>query len=152
MHILAWSAGCLVIWPWDSVSNVREPLHPEERDKNGEKFSHHMITIPYEKNKFKTEKKKKEKEKRPMMKPLIHPECMKLWVTLEQKVLFNFKTNDMTTKIKAKRKCMCLGSLDVPVSGLTFKSPQFVPCRSSKSGYWLLQCVTHHVGDACLIY
>ena len=38
---------------------MTEPLHPEERDKNGEKFSHHMITIPYEKNKFKTEKKRK---------------------------------------------------------------------------------------------
>ena len=82
MHVLVGFAGWLVIWPWDSVSTVREPLHPEERGKYGEKLSHHMITIPYVKNKLKTEKKKKEKCS--MMKPLIQPVCIKLWVTLEQ--------------------------------------------------------------------
>ena len=72
-------------------------MHPGESGKNGEKSSHYMIIIPYVKNKFKNEKKKKRCY---MMEPLIQPMCMKSYVTPKQKVLFHFKTNDMTMKMK----------------------------------------------------
>lgn len=75
---------------------MREPLHPGESGKNGEKLSHYMIIIPYIKNKFKNETKKKVLHDGTTDSACVH----EIICNTEKKVLFHFKTNDMTMKMK----------------------------------------------------